>query len=270
MGFTALLAAGVGAAGSIGGALIGSNAAGKASAAQVTAQQQALAQQMALYNQGLGVQGNYFQTAENTLNPAITAGQGALTQLHNLLTPGMSAETLAQMPGFAFASQYGTKAAQNALAAKGEGASAGPLATAISQYNNGLASGQYQNIVGNLTSLAGLGTNAATNLAGIAGSAGNAALGVSSNVGTATGNTIGNIGNANASGILGSANALAGGFTGVGNAVQNASLYNLLSKNNGGLYGTGNITGNSNAVGAGTDQQYNNWALQNGLTQADL
>jgi hypothetical protein len=250
MGFTALIAGGIGAAGSIGSALIGANASGKAAGAQVTAQQQALAQQMALYNRGLGTQSDYFNTAKdvfgtatNALQPYATAGNGALTQLHDLLTPGTSAATLAQMPGFAFAQQYGTMAATNALSSK-TGASAGPLATAISQYNNGLASGQYQNIVGNLQGLVNTGANAAGGIAGaantfggIAGSAGNAALGVSSNVGTATGNTIGNIGNAQATGVLGTANAYMGGATGTGNALSNAALFNAIGGGNGGSNG---------------------------------
>ncbi len=240
MGMTALIAGGIGAAGSIGSALIGSNASQNASSQQVQAQMAALAQQKALFNQGLGVQSGYVGQAQSTLNPFISAGQGAAGTLSNLLTPGQSASALAQMPGFNFASQYGTMAATNSLAARGQGASAGPLATAVSQYNNGLASQQYFNTVGSLQNLTNTGANAATSLSGIFGNAGNAALGASTQQAGLQGNTLGNIGNAQAAGTLGSANALSGGLTGTSNALSNAALYNALGNQlgggSGGLY----------------------------------
>lgn len=226
-----------------------------------------------MYNQGLGQQSNYlnsaqtaFGAAQSALNPYAQAGQSVLPTLQSLLTPGQSAATLAQMPGFQFASQYGTKAATNALAARGQGASAGPLATAISQYNNGLASQQYQSIVGNLQGFAGLGANAAggiassaNNLASIYGSAGNADLGSSIQAGNAQAGTIGNIGNAQASGTLGSANALAGGLTGTGNALSNAAIFNALGGggSNGGLYSANALAnGPSNsAISGASDAQ---------------
>lgn len=213
----------------------------------------ALAQQQALYNQGLGIQSNYFgaaqnaaKTAQNALAPYASAGQSVLPTLQGLLTPGQDQSALlAQTPGFQFASQYGTKAATNALASKGLGASAGPLATAISQYNNGLASTTWQNVVGALQNYASLGGNAAAgiattnnNLAGIAGGAGNAALGQSGVQGGLQGGTIGNIGTAQAQGTLGTANALSGGLTGAAGGISNALLLgSLAGGGNNGLYG---------------------------------
>lgn len=214
---TALIAGGLGAAGSIGSALIGSNAADKASQQQAAAQQAALAQQKEM-----------FGVAQGALNPFISGGQSVLGTLKGLITPGADQSALlAQTPGFQFASQYGTKAATNALAAKGQGMSAGPLATAISQYNNGLAQNTWQNTVNALQGYANTGANAAGNLAGGAISSGNAMAG-----------TLGNIGNAQAAGTLGSANALSGGLTGAAGAGTNALLYNKLlgSSGGGGLY----------------------------------
>lgn len=298
MGFTALIAGGIGAAGSIGSALIGSNASSNASSQQVQEQQQALAvqqamyqqgltqqqnlfnqgegQQLSLYNQGLGNQANYFNTAQsaygaaqNALAPYAQAGQSVLPTLQGLLTPGANQSALlAQTPGFQFASQYGTKAATNALASKGLGASAGPLATAISQYNNGLASTTWGNVVGSLQNYANLGSTAAGGMAsssnafaGIAGNAGNAALsgGVTAGgnilgnatssgnaalsggvqAGNAQAGTLGNIGNASAAGTLGSANALASGLTGATGGISNALL--LSSFANGGNGGTNGL-----------------------------
>lgn len=245
---TALIAGGLGAAGSLGSALIGSNASQNAASQQVAMQQQALAQQKALYDQGLQTQAGYVGQAQGALNPFISAGQGAAGTLSNLLTPGNSAAALAQMPGFQFQSQYGTMAATNALAARGQGASAGPLATAVSQYNNGLAGTQYFNTVGALQNLTNTGAGAAGTLGNIFGGAGNAALGAGINAGNSQASTLGNIGNAQASGTLGSANALSGGLTGAAGSASNALLYNqLLGQNGGGGLYSGASYGGGNA-----------------------
>jgi hypothetical protein len=221
---TALIAAGVGAAGSIGSSLIGANASKTASNQQVQMQQQALQQQK-----------DMFGVAQGALNPFITSGQSVLGTLQKLITPGADqTATLSQTPGFQFASQYGTKAATNALAAKGQGMSSGPLATAVSQFNNGLAQNTWQNTVNALQGYASLGANSAGNLAGGAISSGNAMAG-----------TIGNIGNAQASGTLGSANALAGGLTGAAGAGSNALLFSKLFSNNSGGGGGGLYDGTS-------------------------
>jgi hypothetical protein len=236
---TALIAAGVGAAGSIGGALIGSNASKNASDQQAAAQRQALAQQQALYNQGLS-------TASGALQPFISAGQSVLPTLQGLLTPGPSqTNTLSQTPGFQFQSQYGTLAATNALAARGQGASAGPLATAISQFNNGLAGTTWQNTVNALQSYGNMGASAA-------GTFGTAALGGAINAGNAQAGTIGNIGNAQAAGTLGSANALSTGINGVTSSASNALLFNRMFGNQGnsGIYSSnsGGFTPQDNAL----------------------
>lgn len=200
---TAAIAGGLGAAGSLGSAWIGANAAQNASAQQVAMQEQALALQ------------------KNALNPFITAGQSVLPTLQGLITPGANQnKLLTQTPGFQFAQQYGTMAATNALAAK-TGPSAGPLATAISEYNSGLAQNTWQGDVTNLQNFAGLGENAGVALAGAAGT------------------TLTNTGNALASGTLGSAAALSGGLTGAAGSASNALLLSqLFGGKNSGIYGT--------------------------------
>lgn len=243
---TALIAAGVGAAGSVGSALIGSSASKNASNQQVAMQQQALQQQKDLFNQGL-------TTASNAENPFINAGQSVLGTLKSLITPGADqSATLSQTPGFQFASQYGTKAATNALSAR-SGASAGPLATAISQYNNGLAQNTWQNTVNALSGYANMGASAA-------GQFGNSVLGGSITAGNSQAGTLGNIGNAQAAGTLGSANALASGVTGVAGAGTNALLYSQLFGQNGSggdLY-SGNALANgpsNSAISNASDDQ---------------
>jgi hypothetical protein len=226
-----IAAAGIGAAGSLAGASM------QSSAAQNAAQQQA-----ALGYAGLAQQKQLFGVAQSELQPFINAGQtgvpyltNTLNTLQSLTTPGSNAATaLEQMPGFQFQSQWGTRAAQNALTAQGLGGSTGPLATAISQYNQGLAGTYYQNSIQALQGNAGIeqnlinsGANAASALAGGAISSGNAQAG-----------TLANIGSAQAAGTLGSANAIAGGLTGATGSVSNAFLLSSLF-NNGGVFGSG-------------------------------
>jgi hypothetical protein len=239
---TAAISAGLGAAGSIGGALISSNAAQNASNQQVAEQRQALAQQQALYNQGLGV-------ATNALNPFITAGQSVLPTLQGLITPGANQNALlSQTPGFQFASQYGTMAATNALAARGGASGGGNLATAISQYNQGLAGNTWQNVVNALQGYANTGATAAGTLGG-------AALNAGVGEGNAQASTLTGIGQAQAAGTLGSANALAGGLTGTSNAASNALLYSQ-------LFGNGGLGGNNGI--------YSSNALANGPTSSQI
>jgi len=233
MGITALIAGGLSAVGSVASSVIGSNAAQNASAQQVAQQQRALDQQRQM-----------FGVAQGALNPFITAGTNLLPTYEGLLTPGPNQNALLQQtPGFQFASQYGTKSATNALAARGQGASAGPLATAVSQFNNGLAQDTWQKTINALYGGVGIGANAAGSLAGNAINSGNSIAG-----------TFGNIGTAQAAGTLGSANALSGGISGVTGSITNAALYNRLfgsgSGGGGGIYGdfSGPAYGGGNAL----------------------
>ncbi len=252
MGFTALIAGGIGGVGSIGSSLIGANASKTASNAQVQLGEEALAQQKALFNLGLEKQSGYFQTAQNTLSPFINAGTSVLPNLRDLLTPGPNQNALlSQTPGFQFANQYGLKAATNALASRGLGASAGPVATAASTFSSGLASNTWQSVVNALQGYAGLGGNAAASLAGIAGGAGNADVGAGIQAGNSQANTLTNIGQSKAAGILGSSNAFAGGLNSAAGAGSNALLFSKLFNNGGGngLYSANGGSAYQNSTG---------------------
>lgn len=211
----------LGAVASGGSGLLQANAANTASQQQATQATNALNQQKQM-----------FGVAQNALNPYINAGSTALPTLQALLTPGTSADELAQMPGFKFQSDYGTMAAENALSAQGLGGSTGPVAKAVSDYNNGLAGTYYNNTINNLMGFAGLGANAGSALAGNAINSGNAMA-----------TTYGNLGSAQAAGTLGSANALAGGINGIAGSGSNALLLNALLGKSGGAGGTGAATG---------------------------
>ena len=205
-----------------------------------------------MFNRGMDAQSDYFGRAQDTLSPFINAGASVLPTLRSLITPGADqSATLAQTPGFQFASQYGTKAATNALSAR-SGASAGPLATAVSQFNNGLASNTWEKTINALMGYSQMGAGAGGALAGIAGNAGNAALGggvtaggnvlnAGINAGNSQAGTMTNTGNAMASGTMGTANAYMGGLNGAANAGSNALLYSKMfgNKDANGIYGDG-------------------------------
>lgn len=205
------------AGGSILGAGIGAFGSESAAQTQAAAEEQGLAQQQAM-----------FKTAQTALSPYYSAGQSVLPTLQSLLTPGPSqTSTLSQLPGFQFQSQWGTQSAKNNLAAMGLGGSSGPLAAAISNYNQGLAGTSFNNLVSQLQGFAGMGSNAASALGGLAVQSGNAQA-----------STLGSIGAAQASGTLGATNALSSGLSGVSNALTLPYLLNAIGQNYG-VYGSG-------------------------------
>lgn len=210
MPMAAIIAGGVGAAGSIGSALIGSNAASTAAAQQAASQQNAL------------------NSITSILKPIINQGSGIVNgvtpTLNSLLTPGPNqTAALSQLPGFQFAQDWGQKAVQNIGTTTGLG---GNTLAAGANFATGEAQQAFGGLVSQLQQYLQTGAGLETGAAGPLASGSQTAL---------TG-----IGNAQASGALGSANAITGGITGGTNAVSNALLTNaLFSKLGGGAGGSG-------------------------------
>ena len=231
LGGAVLGAAGLSAGGSLIGAGIQSNAAQTAAQEQLQGTQEAIAAQESMFGQ-----------SQAALSPFFKAGQNVLPTLQSLLTPGPSqTSTLSQLPGFQFQSQWGTKQAQNALAAQGLGGSTGPLAKAISDYNQGLAGTSFSNLTGQLQNFANMGAGSASALAGNATMVGQG-IGQSATAGA----------NAIASGTLGSANAISGGITGATSGIGNALLLQ-------GILGGGALAGGGDA----TARIFNNFSPTN-------
>jgi hypothetical protein len=197
-------------------------------AAQSAAQEQG---QAALNN--LNFQTNLLGINRDNLQPFVSQGTEAGSTLSSLLTPGASqTSTLEQLPGFQFASKWGTKSTQNALSAEGLGGSTGPLAQGISNFNNGLASTDFSQFAGLLQNQENSGINAAEGITGATNAA--AAQG---------GSALTNAGNAAASGTLGSANALSSALGSTGSSASNALLLSQLLGNSSGSSGIfGNLS----------------------------
>jgi hypothetical protein len=196
--------------GTVGGAVIASN--GAKSAAQTAANAATSAAQ---------VQQNMFNKTQANIAPQIEMGQDATTALDHLNgfiggKPDYSA--FDNSPGYQFTLQEGEQAINKQAAASGNLYSTGTLA-AQNNYAQDAASTQYNNYVGQLLQMAGLGNGAA----GTGATAGIAA-------GSQIGNSLTNAGNAQASGILGQSNAFSNALGSISN---NSNLMNALNGSGG-------------------------------------
>ena len=261
----AVAGAAIGAAGSIGGGLLGSSASGAAAKDQLQAAQQATQAELQMYNQTVARE-----------QPFLTAGTNALTQLQQLLgigpggggatNPilsmlgigpggaaggGINPATFQGSPGYQYQLQQGMNAVTNANAPTGVG---GNALRQLQQTGQGLAnqnwnqylgnaSSAWQQLLGGIGSIVGLGQNAAGNL-------GNAAQTVGGQIGS---NAIGG-GNALAAGAIGSASALTGGANG---ALNNIIPFLLQQYGSGGPSSSGFPAGITSATDATGVSGYN-------------
>lgn len=246
------LAAAVLGAGAIGaGASIwGAN---KAAGAQTDATNAAITNQQQMYAKN-----------SNNLTPFINAGAGGIDQLRNwvdptsgsnplaslikLVTPGADqSATLAQTPGFQFSQTQGTRAALNALAARGLGGSPGAIAKGVGSYVTGLAGNTWDSVVKNLLSTFGTGTNALQGLVNTGVTAGSSLAGVGTNTANSITGSLTGAGNAQAA----SANATGAAISGGANSLTTAALLQQLTGGGGGGGIYGNPGGPQPAEGVG-------------------
>jgi hypothetical protein len=201
-----------------------------AAGATIYASNQAAGAEKSAANKSIAAQQQMFDTTQQNLQPYNQSGQGAMTTLNKLLTPGADmSSTLASLPGYQFTLGQGLQSVQSSAAARGLGTSGAALRGAA-DYTTGLAQSQYGNYVNQLQNLVNTGESAA---AGV----GNAA--------TATGQGIANS-------LTGAGNATAAAYTAGGNALSGLAgtgvnaylLNNMLTKTNGGTPGLYGNVGN--------------------------
>ncbi len=199
-----LAAAGIGAAATIGGAMISSNAASKAAAAQAQAQQQALAFQKQVYADTQQNQQPYMNVGK--------AASGTLSDIYGFGTGGPGSpnalENFVNTPDYQFTLGQGMRALDMS-AASNHLLNSGGMVRAAQDYGQGLAATQFGNVIQRLMAMMNLGSSAA-------GSAGNAGVAMGQQVG----NSFNSLGQAQASGIMGAANPWVSALnTGPGNAL---------------------------------------------------
>lgn len=183
--------------GTVGGALLTSDASKSAANTQANAANNATAVEQAQYQQ-----------TRTDLAPYMGQGTMALSDINKLMA---NPSSVAQLPGYQFQLQQGTDAIQNSAAANGL---TGNTLKALSDYGQGTASSYYNNYWNQLMQMANLGQ---TSAAGVG------------NIGASTANSIGQntigAGNAIAAGQVGSASAI---NSGISNGLQNWLLASQL------------------------------------------
>jgi len=223
----------------VGSSLIGSNAASKAASAQAGAANRASDLQYQQYQEDVARQKPFYDVGVNALPELVEASK---------YTPfGM--DQYKQDPGYAFRLAEGQKALERTAAARGGLISGGAL-KAAAQFNQGIATQEYQNAFNRAQIERAARLNPLQSLAGMSQTTANTLGTMGANMASNVGNAYQSAANARASGYVGGANAISGGLGQYLNYNQNQNLLNTLRGNQlSNQYGAGNVYG---AGGGGT------------------
>lgn len=213
--------------GTAAGAYAAQDAAKKAAEQQAQAAQQGIDIVRSAADRGINTLQTSSDKAATFQQPFYSAGQNALTRLQKILGLGGQAPDFTEItnnPAYQFRLQQGNNAVQNSAANAGNLFS-GQTGKALTNYSQGLASTEYQNIINNLSNEVGRGQNAGNQLSNIFQN-----TGVNqSNVGIQTGGAIADLlrtkGDAVASGTVGRTNAITGGVENLTNYLTRPVQY---------------------------------------------
>lgn len=216
-----LIAALIGAAGSLGAAAMGARASRRAAGAVEDTQRENRALAEETTGEALSEYDSVLDQALGAQQPYSQAGQAGLNELMAALGLGSAEENAGALnrfrgsPGYDFQMGEGVNALDRSAAARG-GLYSGAQGMALTQFGQGLADSTFNNRLNHLAGLAGLGERTATNEAGmrlgVAGSrAGIRMGGLNAITGANT-----NIGQAQATGITGAANQWTGAMNNIG------------------------------------------------------
>lgn len=234
---------------SAGASIWGAN---KAAGAQTDAANASITNQKQMYDSNKGVLQPFIDAGSSGITglkdwlstSGGVGGSNPLSSLLKLVTPGADqSATLAQTPGYQFSQGQGTRAALNALAARGLGGSPGAVAKGVGGYVSGLASNTWDSVVKNLLSTFQSGGNALQGLVNTGLTAGSSLAGVGTNTANSISNALTGAGNAQAAGY----NATGSAVGGLGNSLSTAALIQQLTGNGsggGGIYGNNPGYGN--------------------------
>jgi hypothetical protein len=249
----AVIAAGVGAVGAIGGGLIASSGAKRAARAQERAAQSAEATQREMFDRQLQLQEPFRQagmTAQDQIMQLLGIGGDASAPGYGSLARPFGQQDFEADPGYAFRQAEGMKALERSASARGNLLSGGTM-KGIQRFGQDLASQEYGNAFNRfqieraarlnpLQSLMGAGQSATNVMTGATGQAGQNIAGAQLGAGQAR-----------ASGYVGQANALAGALQGIGQAAMQFPMYqaqmNYLNRGSGFMTPGGGIGGGQNA-----------------------
>lgn len=212
--FPMLIAAGIGAAGSIASSLINNKAAAKAAKQQMEFQQRGVDTLEAHRSQILGDR----DTALGWYKPAMSAGDDARGLMGGYL--GLQGADKQQElfnnfqfdPGYGFMMDQGRKAIEGSRAASGLLKSGGTVRS-LGDFGVNLSNQFFNQRMGYLNNLSGAGLTAANSAGGV----NNGYLSALTGISTGISNIYGNMGTAAATGTINGANAISSGIQGVGN-----------------------------------------------------
>ena len=214
-----IAAAAIGVVGSVVAANKQSSAAKNAAQTQANASNQANQLQKQIYEQNVGYETPYMNTG--------TAAENQLATLMGLNGKSADYSSFLNSPDYQFALQQGMSNLDKSAAARGNLYSGG-YGQQLVDYNQGLATQQYNNYYNKIAGLANQGQTAAAALSG-----------VGENYANQAGQNLANAANATASGYLSQGNAQAGLYNQLGNIAGNVfSQYNNSAFNNYGLRNT--------------------------------
>ena len=205
----AVIAAGIGAAGALGGGMIASSAAKKASRVQEQAARDATAAQERMFQRQTELQEPFRQgglTAQQEIMQLLGLGENRGASFGTLAKP-FGASDFQQDPGYAFRQSEGMKALERSAAARGNLLS-GSAMKGIQRFGQDLASQEYQNAFNRFQVERSAKLNPLQSLMGSGQSATNVLTNAAGQMGQNEASNLYSAGAARASGYIGSANAL--------------------------------------------------------------
>ena len=206
----AVIAAGIGAAGAIGGGVIASSAAKKASRVQAQAAQDATAAQQRMFEEQKALQEPFRQgglTAQQEIMQLLGIGGDKTAAGYGSMAKAFGTDQFQQDPGYAFRQAEGMKALERSAAARGNLLSGSTL-KGVQRFGQDLASQEYQNAFNRYQVERSARLNPLQSLMGSGQSATNVLTGAAGQMGQNEASNIYGAGQARASGYIGSANAL--------------------------------------------------------------
>lgn len=223
----AVVAAGIGAASSIGGGLLSSRAAKKAGNEQAQAADRAAAQQERMFERQIELQEPFRQgglTAQNEFLRLLGLGGDTGSAGYGSMARAFGQQDFEADPGYAFRQSEGMKALERSAAARGNLMSGSTL-KGVQRFGQDLASQEYANAFNRFQIERSARLNPLQSLMGAGQSSANTLTSAAGNLGQGLANAALDRGQARASGYVGSANALSGALRGVGEAAVSYPLY---------------------------------------------
>lgn len=223
----AIVAAGIGAAASVGGGLIARSGAKKAGRAQERAAETAAAQQERMFQRQTELQEPFRQggiTAQQEIMKLLGIGGDATAPGYGSMARAFGKPDFEADPGYAFRQAEGMKALERSAAARG-GLMSGSTLKGIQRFGQDLASQEYQNAFNRFQVERAARLNPLQSLMGSGQSAANVMTSAAGNLGQGLAGAEMAAGQARASGYVGQANALAGALQGIGQTAASYPLY---------------------------------------------